>query len=84
MKDKLIGEIREVFISAKTYPEYVEALADHLSTKGYRKASDVIDEFAERFMKKILENTVGNDSLAYFLKGYIDQIANEMKGADNG
>ena len=40
MKDKLIEAIREVFISDKTYTEYVEALADHLSTKGYRKIYD--------------------------------------------
>ena len=47
MEDKLIEAIREVFISDKTYTEYVEALADHLSAKGYRKASDVVREIFE-------------------------------------
>lgn len=40
--------------------------------------SDTVRKMKERLMQKILENNVGNDSFAYFLKGYIDQIAKEM------
>lgn len=34
MKDKLIKAIREVPIADKTYPEYVEAIADKLIERG--------------------------------------------------
>ena len=41
--------------------------------------ADTVRQMQERLMQKILENTVGNDSFAYFLKGYIDQIAKEIE-----
>lgn len=65
-------------------PCYWECMAKGIVRYGYRKASEVIDEFAERLLKNILKYTIGNDQLAYFLKGYINKTANEMKGADNG
>ena len=34
MKDKLIKAIREVPIADKTYPEYIEAIADKLIDEG--------------------------------------------------
>ena len=39
-KDKLITEIRAVPIAGKTYEEYVEAVADRLVEKDYRKIYD--------------------------------------------
>lgn len=44
--------------------------------------ADTVRKMQERLMQKIFENTVGNDSFAYFLKGYIDQIAKEMLEED--
>lgn len=44
--------------------------------------ADTVRKMQERLMQKILENTVGNDSFAYFLKGYIDQIAKEILEED--
>ena len=41
--------------------------------------ADTVRKMQERLMQKILENTVGNDSFAYFLKGYIDQVTKEME-----
>ena len=40
MKDKLTKAIREVPIADKTYPEYVEAIADKLIAEDYRKIYD--------------------------------------------
>lgn len=55
-----------------------DAIALYLYNAGYRKASDVIDEFAERiktFYHNLSGKTVGG-SVAY----HIDQIVKEMKG----
>lgn len=52
MKDKLIKAIREVPIADKTYPEYVEALADKLlevKTNYDRIKSMTVDEMATFF-----------------------------------
>ena len=46
-KDKLITEIRAVPIAGKTYEEYVDAVADRLVEKSYRKASEVAREIFE-------------------------------------
>lgn len=39
MKDKLIELIREVSIADKTYPEYIEAVAEYLISKNLIKSS---------------------------------------------
>jgi DNA-binding ferritin-like protein len=65
----------DAFIKVKVACERV---AEALYEKGYRKASDVIDEFAEKiktFYHNLSGKTVGG-SVEY----HIDQIAKEMKG----
>lgn len=37
MKDKIITLLRSVPITDKTYPEYIEAVAERLIAEGYRK-----------------------------------------------
>ena len=56
-------------------------LAEHLITeKGYRKASDVIDEFAERLKLTAFEMDMYENSFLAIEVADIDRIANEMKG----
>lgn len=58
------------------YTDY-DAMAQKMFDKGYRKQSQVIDEFAER-LKKEMENLT---SMVYLVvKSLIDRIAEEMKG----
>ena len=40
MKDNLIEILRSVPITDKTYPEYIEAVAERLIAEGYRKIYD--------------------------------------------
>lgn len=43
---------------------------------------DTVRKMQEKLMQKILEITVRNDTFAYFLEGYIDQIAKEILEED--
>ena len=70
-KDKLITEIRAVPIAGKTYEEYVDAVADRLVEKGYRKASEVAREIFEEIenalelLQKAVREGRKNDSIKY-------------------
>lgn len=68
------GEIYETEEQLKAdCPHYIA------SNENVAPIADTVRKMQERLMEKILENTVGNDSFAYFLKGYIDQVAKEME-----
>ena len=60
-------------------------LANQCTPKAIRRArAEVIKEFAQRLKAEVLKNTVGNDSFAYLIFGYIDNLVKEMIGESNG
>lgn len=65
--ERLNAQIKEGIELAKQIPEMIN-----------ETARATVKKMQEKLMQKILEITVGNDSFAYFLKGYIDQTAKEM------
>ena len=60
MKDKLIDLIRSVPIAGKTYPEYVEALADKLIENGCKvyNADSLLD-----VMRAIVTGGITSDDI---------------------
>lgn len=77
-------KLDKIYIATKNLVEENERYKRYYLNHEYDKLeaatrADTVRKMKERLMEKILENTVGNDSFAYFLKGYIDQVAKEME-----
>ena len=80
--EEMAKVIQKIYITKISRNEY--CLAQDICEAGYRKASDVIDEFAEKVLEKIryeYENypnamTVGK---YYQLRKEINELADEMR-----
>jgi len=70
------------------YPDCVPLFtAESLYNAGYRKQSEVIDEFVKRLLDAFPEANRDNRCPAIYYDDYryiIEELAEEMKGADNG
>ena len=81
-REKQIEELTNELVFTSNYCTY-NAVANYLVNKGYRKQSEVIDEFAE-LLKKEMNNLSRMEYHCdpYFLvsKDFVDRIAAKMKG----
>ena len=94
MKDKLIKTIREVPIADKTYPEYVEALADHILAEGileksiqYRiikKACNDGRKAAAREIFEEIEQEIKNHGITYAQRKIAELKKKYESEKDNG
>jgi hypothetical protein len=55
-------------------------LANELYKQGYRKQSEVIDEFAERLKKRLYDKPSIFTQQRYIVNDEIDNLVEEMKG----
>ena len=87
-KEKQIEEMAEyIFGNAIThdtqFKEDCRSIARDLYNAGYRKQSEVIDEFVKRLLDAFPENNRGNRCPAIYYDDYryiIEELAEKMKG----
>ena len=81
-KEKQINEITNELIFTNNYGT-LDAVAKHLYESGYRKQSEVIDEFVKRLLDAFPEANRDNRCPAIYYDDYryiIEELAEEMKG----